>query len=290
MRRSLLFIPGNTPRMLMNASDLHSDSIILDIEDSVLPEEKDSARILIGNAIKMLDYSKCEIFIRINSIDTDFWKDDLIHLVPLKPKCFVIPKVDSFGDISIIDEFIREIENSINCESNSIGLIPIIETALGVENAYSIAKASKRVKGLLLGAEDLTYDLRCIRTKNGIEISYSRSRLVIAARAAGIEAYDTPYTDLLDEEGLINDAQYARSIGFSGKAAISPSHIGVINKIFSPNDDEIKNALEIINAVTSPDNEGYGVIKLNGKMIDKPVIQRAVQIIENAKELGILKE
>lgn len=290
MRRSLLFIPGNTPRMLMNASDLLSDAVILDLEDSVLPEEKDSARILIGNAIKILDYSKCEINIRINGIDTAFWKDDLIHLVPLKPNCFVVPKVNSLRDIKFIDEFISDLDNSTNCESPSIGLIPIIETALGVENAFSIATASKRIKGLLLGAEDLTQDLRCIRTKRGMEIDYSRSRLVIAARAAGIEVYDTPYTDLIDEEGLINDAQYARSIGYSGKAAISPSHIAVINKIFSPNDDEIINAMEIINAVTSSDNNNFGVIKLNGKMIDKPVYQRAVQVIFDAKELGILKE
>ena len=163
----------------------------------------------------------------------------------------------------------------------------MIETALGVENAFFAASASPRVAGLFLGAEDLTADLRCRRTKAGREIAYARGRLVVAARAAGVEVYDTPFTDVNDDEGLEADALLAKSLGFSGKAAISPRHVGTINRVFSPTAEEIGYAREVLAAIRQAEAQGKGAVALRGKMIDAPIVARARQTIEAAERLGL---
>ena len=168
--------------------------------------------------------------------------------------------------------------------------MPLIETALGVENAYAIASASDRVVALFLGAEDLTADLRCQRTKEGREIDYARQRLVVAARAAGVDVYDTPFTDVNDDEGIVADASYAKSLGFTGKASISPRHIDAINTVFSPTKKEILYAYEVMEAIALAKEQGKGAIALRGKMIDAPIVNRAQQTIAAAEALGIRKE
>ena len=170
MRRSMLFIPGNTPNLLMNGDVLGADAIILDLEDAVSPAEKDSARILVRNALKHLNYKGCEIIIRINPVDTDYWQLDLNEVVPLKPNLIMPPKVSCAEDVKIVSNYIAELEEKYGMEKNTVKLIPLIETALGVENAYQIASADERVAAIFLGGEDLTADLRCKRTKEGNEI------------------------------------------------------------------------------------------------------------------------
>ena len=287
MRRSMLFLPGNTPKMIMNGADFDADAVIFDLEDSVAFTEKDAARILMRNALKMIDYKACQVIIRINSVDVKYWQDDLKEVMPLKPDCVILPKVNKAEDIAVVDEFMAKLENANRFPVNKVGLIAQIETALGVENAFEIARAAKRVEGLFLGAEDLTADLHCKRTKMGNEIYYARARLVYAARAAGIEVYDTPFTDVNDDEGIITDAEYARSLGFTGKSSISPRHVPVINKVFSPSEEEIAYANEVMEAISTAAAEGRSVIALHGKMIDKPVVMRAEQIIAIADELGL---
>ena len=171
--------------------------------------------------------------------------------------------------------------------SGTVRMIPLIETALGVENAFNIATASPRVAALFLGGEDLTADLRCKRTKQGNEINYARTRLVCAARAAGIDVYDTPFTDVNDDEGIIADAEYAKSLGFSGKAAIAPRHVRAINEVFSPSLKDIQYAKDVFEAIRIGKEQGKGAVSLRGKMIDKPIVERARQTLEMARQLGL---
>lgn len=283
MLRSLLFLPGNNPNMLVNGDILGADGIIFDLEDAVAPNQKDTARILVRNSLEYLDYSAVSTVIRINALDSgDLWHEDLAMLIPLKPDMIMPPKVNSAEDVLAISQTIGEHEREHGLEQGSIGLIPLIESALGLENAYAIAAADPRVKALFLGAEDLATDLGCVRTAAGEEIFYARSRVVTAARAAGVQVIDTPFTDINDAEGIYADAALAKSLGFSGKAAISPRHVKAINEVFSPTAEEIAYAREVLAAIEEAKLQGKGAISLYGKMIDKPIVTRAERILETA--------
>ena len=287
MRRSMLFLPGNNPNMLINGNCLGADAVIFDLEDAVSPDEKDAARILVRNTMRYMDFHGCEIIVRINSIDTPFWKKDIDAILPYQPGLILLPKTGSAAEVLAADTYIAQVEESLGLEKNSVGLMPLIETALGVENVFLIASATKRVKALFLGAEDLTADLQCKRTKEGREIEYARTRLVMAARAAGVEVYDTPFTDVNDDEGIEIDATLAKSLGFSGKASISPRHVEVINRVFSPTLAEIDYAYEVMEAITLAKQQGKGAIALRGKMIDAPIVMRAQRTIAMAEALGL---
>ncbi len=286
MRRSLLFLPGNNPNMLINADYLGSDAVIFDLEDAVSPAEKDAARYLVRNTMRYMTLG-CEKIVRINSVDTSYWKDDIDAVLPECPQLILLPKVSSPADVLTADEYMTMVEKKLGMEVGTVGIMPLIETALGVENSYSIAVSSPRVKALFLGAEDLTADLQCKRTKEGREIEYARTRLVVAARAAGVDVYDTPFTDVNDDEGIEVDARLAKSFGFSGKASISPRHVEVINSVFSPTDAEINYAYDVLEAIETAKKQGKGAISLNGKMIDAPIVARAERTIAMAKALGM---
>ena len=287
MRRSMLFLPGNTPNMLINGNCLGADAVIFDLEDAVSPAEKDAARILVRNTMRYMDFRGCEIIVRINSIDTAFWKKDIDAILPYKPGLILLPKTSSAQDVLEADAYITEVEEKLGLAKNTVGLMPLIETALGVENAFAIATATKRVKALFLGAEDLTADLQCKRTKEGREIEYARTRLVVAARAAGVDVYDTPFTDVNDDEGILKDAAYAKALGFTGKASISPRHVEVINSVFSPTQKDVDYAYEVMEAIALAKQQGKGAIALHGKMIDAPIVNRAKQTIAMAEALGM---
>ena len=285
MRRSMLFIPGNNPKMMINCGYLPTDAIIFDLEDAVSPAEKDAARILVRNAIQSIDLTGIEVIIRINSVDTDYWKKDLDTVVACKPDLIMLPKSSSADDIERLALQLSLCEMKNWLPNGSIGILPLIETALGVENAYRIAAASPRVKAIFLGAEDLSADLRCKRTKEGSEILYARGRLVNAARAANVDVYDTPFTDVEDDEGMLADAKFAKSLGFTGKAAINPRHVSVINEVFSPTEAEIAYAHEVMDAIAEAKAKGLGAIALHGKMIDAPIVARAQQTLDAAKQM-----
>ena len=287
MRRSMLFLPGNTPNIIVNGEILGADAVILDLEDAVAPAEKDSARNLVRNAIQYMGFGKCEVIVRVNSIDTAFWKKDLDAIVPVRPSLVMPPKTGTADDVRAVDAYITSLEEKLGMEPGSVGLIPLIETALGVENAYHIASASKRVKAIFLGGEDLTADLQCKRTKEGNEIFYARGRMVCAARAAGVDVYDTPFTDVNDDEGIYTDACLAKSLGFTGKASISPRHVKAINEVFSPTSKDIDYAYEVMEAIRIGKEQGKGAVSLRGKMIDAPIVARAMQTIRAAEALGL---
>lgn len=290
MRRSLLFLPGNTPNMLINGSCLGADAVIFDLEDAVSPAEKDAARILVRNTMTYMDFRGCERVVRINGIDTPYWKEDLDEVLPCRPDLILLPKTGSAADIREADAYITETEKRLGLAAGAVGLVALIETALGVENAFAIASASPRVTALFLGAEDLTADLRCKRTKEGREIEYARTRLVTAARAAGVDVYDTPFTDVNDDEGIETDAALAKALGFTGKAAISPRHVETINRVFSPSQAEIDYAYEVMETIRLAKEQGKGAVALRGKMIDAPIVERARQTIAMAREMGLGRE
>ena len=290
MRRSLLFLPGNNPNMLINGNCLGADAVIFDLEDAVAPAEKDAARILVRNTMRYMDFRGCEMIVRINSVDTPYWKQDMDAVVPQKPALLLLPKTGCAADILEADAYLTQLEEKLGFAPNTVGLMALIETAMGVENAFAIATATKRVQALFLGAEDLTADLQCKRTKEGREIEYARTRLVVAARAAGIAVYDTPFTDVNDDEGIWVDARCAKALGFSGKASISPRHVEVINSVFSPTMKEIEYAYEVMDAIELAKKQGKGAIALHGKMIDAPIVTRAQQTIAAAEALGIRRE
>ena len=287
MRRSMLFLPGNNPNMLINGNCLGADAVIFDLEDAVSPDEKDAARILVRNTMRYMDFRGCEIIVRINSIDTAYWQKDIDAILPYAPGLILLPKTGSAADVLAADEYITQTEEKLGLSQGTVGLMPLIETAMGVENAFAIASATKRVKALFLGAEDLTADLQCKRTKEGREIEYARTRLVMAARAAGVDVYDTPFTDVNDDEGIEVDANLAKSLGFSGKASISPRHVEVINRVFSPTVAEIDYAYEVMEAIALAKQQGKGAIALRGKMIDAPIVMRAQRTIAMAQALGL---
>ena len=290
MRRSMLFLPGNTPNMILSGDCLGADAIILDLEDAVAPDQKDAARVLVRNAIKYLQFPGVEKIIRINSLDTPYWQKDLDEMVPLKPELIMTPKTSCAADVLEFDAYISALEDKLGFERNTVRLLPLIETALGVENAYAIASASKRVAAIFLGAEDLSADLRCKRTKEGKEILYARGRMVMAARAANVDVYDTPFTDVNDDEGIRVDAEFAKGLGFTGKASISPRHVGVINEVFSPTQKDIDYAYEVMEAIRIGKEQGKGAVSLHGKMIDAPIVARAQQTIDMAVALGLGRE
>ena len=287
MRRSMLFLPGNNPNMLINAGCLGADAVIFDLEDAVSPAEKDAARILVRNPMRYMDLDGCEIVVRINSVDTDFWRKDLDTVIPCKPDVILLPKSAEPADIRLVDEYISALEEKLDLQRGGVQIMPLIETAMGVENAFAIASSCKRVCALFLGAEDLTADLQCKRTKEGREIEYARQRLVVAARAAGVDVYDTPFTDVNDDEGIVQDARLAKAFGFTGKASISPRHVDVINEVFSPTLAEIEYAYEVVEAIRVAKEMGKGAVSLRGKMIDAPIVARAERTIAMAKALGL---
>ncbi len=290
MLRSMLFLPGNNPNMLINGNCLGADAVIFDLEDAVSPAEKDAARILVRNTMRYMDFGSCGRIVRINSIDTPYWKKDLDQILPHKPDLILLPKTSCAADVLEADAYMTELEEKLGFENGTVGLMPLIETAMGVENSFSIASSTKRVKALFLGAEDLTADLRCKRTKEGREIEYARTRLVVAARAANIDVFDTPFTDVNDDEGIVVDAELAKALGFSGKASISPRHVEVINRVFSPTMAEIDYAYEVLEAIRIAKEQGKGAIALRGKMIDAPIVARAERTISMAVEMGLGRE
>lgn len=287
MRRTMLFMPGNNPGMLQNAGILGADSIILDLEDAVSLTEKDSARILVSEAIKNVDYGNVEVVVRVNPFTTEFVTKDIDVIARVKPDTLMIPKATE-EELIAIDKILTKIESEEGFDAKSIKLIPIVETAYGLENVYSIIKSCDRIVAILLGGEDLTSDLGIVRTKPGEEIFYARNKVAVACRAMKVDSIDTPFTDTNDFDGLAIDARKAKSLGFTGKAAISPKHIDTIHSVYAPSLKEIKHAQRVLETMEEAESEGKGVFSLDGKMVDAPVINRAKNTVELARLLGLI--
>lgn len=280
MRRSLLFIPANSPAMLQNADVFNADCVIFDLEDAVLVSEKDAALSLVSEYLKKFQFEKLEIIIRINGLDTSFSKDDLNTVVSDHIDTIMLPKA-TYESTLKLSEMIQQIEKQKKL-SKQIGIIPIIELAKSVIEINQIASIS-RVTGLLLGGEDLATNLEVERTEQGLEILFSRSMVVLAAKANQIDAIDTPYTQTQNEEGLLKDALFAKGLGMNAKSCIHPNQIDTVNTVFSPSEKEIEYAKKVIDALSKNQDNQKGAFSIDGKMIDKPIIERAQKLLEKAK-------
>ena len=286
-RRSMLFMPGNNPGMLVSADILGADSIIYDLEDAVSLDEKDSARTLVRNALSFLKFTHSEITVRINPIDSPYWEKDLEAIIPVLPNGIVIPKA-SVDAVHSVEQKINEIKKAHNITKN-FSFLMLVESARGIMDVNSIAKASSLIQGLLLGGEDYSVDMGIQRTRLSKELEYARFSLTTAAHAYGLDSLDTPFTDVEDFEGLRLDTAFSKSIGFSGRLVINPRQVEEIHKIFSPSSAEIERAEAILQAAEEAKQKGLGVFSFKGKMVDLPVIKRAQALYDSAKNWGLIK-
>jgi citrate lyase subunit beta / citryl-CoA lyase len=293
LRRSRLYLPGNEPKFMLNAGLHGPDAVILDLEDSVHPDAKASARLLVRNALRRVDFHGAERMVRINQLPLGL--EDLGAVVPQRPDLILIPKVERAEQVVAVAERIEAIlrgqANGAPPPSDgrpAIWLMPILESALGIENAFEIARAASTVVALTIGLEDYTADLGVAKTRDGTETLWARQRLVNAARAAGVQAIDSVYGDVQDEAGLLAWGRASRSMGFVGMGCVHPRQVRVIHEAFAPSAEEIDRALRIVAAFRDAEARGLGVVSLGSKMIDPPVVLRARRLVERARETGLL--
>ena len=287
LRRTMLYVPGNNPNMVKDAHIYRSDSVMFDLEDSVSVREKDSARFLIFHALRCIDYEHTETVVRINGLDTPFGGDDVEAMVRARPDIIRLPKTEKPEDIELIDELITKVEKKSGVEVGSIKLFAAIESARGVVNAYRIASSSERLVGIAFGAEDFVTNLHTHRSKPGTELFTARQEILLAARAAGLHAVDTVFSDITDDEGFREEVQLIKNMGYDGKSVINPRQVGIVHSIYMPSVQEIKTARKIIRAIERAEAEGSGVVAVDGKMIDKPVVDRSRHTLELARASGI---
>lgn len=281
-RFSRLYLPGNSPSMMLNAGIHQPDGIILDLEDSVAPERKAEARILVRNALCQVDFYGAERMVRINQLPAGL--EDLDEVIPSYPHLVLLPKCEHGSQVTEVVERIQSILKA-HKQGREIFLMPIIESALGVENAFEIATASMSVVAMAIGLEDYTADLGVKRTQRGKESLYARTRLVNACKAAGIQPIDSVYSDVANMDGLRKNVETSRSLGFEGMGCIHPRQVPVIKKAFIPTQEEIEKALLIVTAFEEAEARGSGVVALGSKMIDPPVVKRAQKTLELASKL-----
>jgi citrate lyase subunit beta/citryl-CoA lyase len=284
LRRSRLYLPGTEPKYFINAALHEPDAIILDLEDSVHHAEKDAARILVRNTLRAVDFGACEHMVRINQLPLGL--EDLAEIIPESPDLILIPKVERAEQVAEGGGMIAELKSrhSIN---RPIWIMPILESALGIENAFAIATVSPNVCALTIGLEDYTADLGVARTVAGYESSYARTRMVNAAKAAGIQAIDSVFSDVADMDGLRHWGENSRGLGFEGMGCIHPGQIRVIHEAFAPSQAEIEKALKIVAAFEEAQQKGLGVVSLGSKMIDPPVVERAKKLVARARQMGV---
>lgn len=285
-RRSRLYLPGNEPKFFLNAGLHKPDGVILDLEDSVSPSEKDAARIMVRNALRQIDFQGVERMVRINQLPRGF--DDLEEIVASNVHLILIPKCEQADQVRQVDQAVQEILAKHEGRRRSVFLMPIIESALGAINAFAIATASPAVVGLTIGLEDYTADIGAERTLEGTESFWARAQVLNAARAAGIQPIDTVFSDINDTEGLRNAVLEAKRLGFEGKGCIHPSQIEIIHEAFAPQPKEIEKATAIVTAFEEAQQRGVSVVSLGRKMIDPPVVKRALRTVDLAVATGKL--
>jgi len=284
LRRSRLYLPGNEPKYFVNAGLHGPDAVILDLEDSVHHAEKDAARLLVRNALCAVDFGAAERMVRINQLPLGI--ADLEEIVPQSPDLILIPKVETAAQVTEVSDSIERIAKRSGV-TRPIWLMPILESALGIENAFAIATASDRIAGITIGLEDYTADLSVVKTAAGNESLFARQRVVNAAHAARVQAIDSVYGDVADSAGLQRWGEAARAMGFEGMGCIHPMQIEIIHHAFAPSPIELEKALKIVAAYDDAQMRGLGVVSLGSKMIDAPVVQRALKLVERAKLMGL---
>lgn len=300
LRRSRLYLPGDEPKFMISAGLYRPDAVILDLEDSVHPTAKPGARLLVRNALRCVDFKGAERMVRINQLPLGL--EDLEALVPERPDLILIPKVESADQVRTVEAEIEESSRDDAARGNGSGpvegqgdeadepgppwLMPILESALGIEHAFAIAMVSRRVVALTIGLEDYAADIGVPRSEDGVESAYARTRLVNAAKAAGLQAIDSVYGQVDDLEGLRRWGERSKALGFEGMGCLHPRQIEVIHEAFSPSVEELEKARRIVEAYRAAEAEGRGVVSLGAKMIDPPVVQQAIRVVERAESRG----
>ena len=284
-----MFVPGNNPGMMADAHIYGPDSIMLDLEDSVTLAEKDAARLLVYHALQSVDYGNTEMVVRINPLNTPFGRKDIEAVVRAGVHVIRMPKTETADEVREVEAEILRVEQRLGCVGRT-QIMAAIESALGVVNAYDIATASTRMMGIALGAEDYCANLKTQRTPSGNELQLARQTIVVAARAAGIDALDTVYSNLNDMDTFRAEVEYIKSLGFDGKSIINPRQIEVVNEVFAPKEKDIAKARTILAAIKEAEARGSGVVSVNGKMVDKPVVIRAQRTIDLTIASGIIDE
>lgn len=288
LRRSMMFVPGSKPGMIKDCTIYGADSVMFDLEDSVSLNEKDTARRLVYHALKKMDFGNTETVVRVNALDSRFGLEDLKAIVRAQPNVIRLPKTETAQDIIDMEKVIESIEKEVDIPVGTTKMMAAIESALGVLNAYQIATASKRLMGIALGAEDFVTNMKTTRSPEGIELIAARTNILLAARAANISAFDTVYSDVNNEEGFIKEATLIKQLGFDGKSLVNPRQIDLLHKIYEPTAKEIERSKNIIQAAKEAEEKGSGVVSLNGKMIDKPIIERAERTLMLARASKII--
>ncbi len=287
LRRTMLYVPGNNPAMLRDAHIYGSDSVMFDLEDAVSPREKDAARALVFQAIRSIDYAGTERVVRVNSLDGPHGVEDIAAVVAAGVDVIRLPKTDSASDVIQAERAIDAAEKRCGRPNGSVGLLAAIESARGILNAREIAQASSRLVGVAIGAEDFVTDMHTTRSPEGVELLAARSIIVMAARAAGIMAFDTVFSNIGDEEGFLREVRLAKQLGFDGKSVIHPSQIALVHGVYAPAPEEIARSRRVIQAAREAEEKGSGVVSLDGRMIDKPIVERAERLLALASASGI---
>ncbi|MHA3224529.1 MULTISPECIES: citrate (pro-3S)-lyase subunit beta [Globicatella] len=289
LRRTMMFVPGANAAMLRDAPLFGADSLMFDLEDSVSLKEKDTSRALVHFALRTFDYSSVETVVRINALDAG-GEADIEAVVLAGVDVIRLPKTEDAQDIIDVEAVIERVERENGIEVGRTKMMAAIESANGVLNAREIAKASDRLIGIALGAEDYVTNMKTRRYPDGAELSFARNMILHAARAAGIAAIDTVYSDVNNTEGFQNEVRLIKQLGFDGKSVINPRQIPLVNEIYLPTEKEIQNAKEVIGAIREAEAKGSGVVSLKGKMVDKPIVERAERVIALAIAAGALSE
>ena len=284
--RSLLFVPGNQPRMLERASGLKPDAFIPDMEDSVPLDEKANAREVTASYLAKLAAGRTPVIPRVNSLDTGLLDDDLAAVVGGNVYGVSVGKIETPEDIATISGKLEALERKAGIDVGSVSLVPWIETAMAIVHLYEICTASPRIVGVAFGAEDFTNDMGIERTESEAETYFARNSIAVAARAADVLALDTPYFSFRDQDGLRENANTAKQYGFKGKFAIHPAQIDIINETFSPSDAEIEHARRVVEAFDEAASRGRGSTSLDGKVVDVPVVKRAQAVLQMAESMA----
>ncbi|HDX9083222.1 TPA: citrate (pro-3S)-lyase subunit beta [Klebsiella oxytoca] len=290
LRRSMLFIPGANAAMLSNAFIYPADALMFDLEDAVAVREKDAARRLVYHTLQHPLYRDIETIVRVNALDSQWGIDDLEAVVRAGVDIVRLPKTDTAEDVIAMEKEIARIERDCGRQPGSTGMLAAIESAKGILQAPAIAQASPRLIGIALGAEDYVRDIRTERSADGIELLFARCTILQAARAAGIQAFDTVYSDANNEAGFLQEAEHIKQLGFDGKSLVNPRQITLLHNLYAPTQKDVDHARRVVEAAKAAEREGLGVVSLNGKMIDSPIIARAHLVLSRAELSGVREE
>jgi len=286
VRRSLLFVPGDSRRKIEKAVTLGADCVCLDLEDGVALNQKQAARDAIAKALRTLNFGRSERMVRVNQYGSGWEVEDLAHTLAARPESVLLPKVENAEALQWLDEQISAAEKAHGWPSGEIEMLAMVETARGVINLKEIAGASPRLTALIFGAEDLAGDIGAIRTREAWEVFYARSAVVTHAAAFGLQALDMVFVDYSDSAGLLHEAQQGARMGYSGKQLIHPNQIEPVHTAFTPDDAAIAHAQRVVQAAQEHQASGLGAFSLDGKMVDRPVVKAAEQVLAKARAAG----